>query len=403
MIQRPTSTPVFILAGGVGERLAPLTQAKPKPAVSFGGTHQIIDFTFSNCINSGLRKIYVLTQHQREPLHDYVREHRRRLSQSFRWQEGDDLRSIPPVSGKRYRGTADAVFQNLPLLRLDSSDHVLITSADHIYAMDYRKLLSHHAYSGADLTIATARRPVAEATAFGVLDMENGFVTQFREKPSAGTLPKTGDVQVSMGIYVFRRRALLDLADSAAPAETDFGHDIVPRLIRRQKVAAYDFGGSARSYWQDVGTLDSYFQSNMDLLTSRPDIDLEGESDWPIHSLSDSSVRRTRDSRISRRASVHASTIRRSIVSHGAIVEPGALVEDSLILPGARIGSNARVRNTIVAEGTTVPGAFQIGINPGADRGRFQVTPGGVTVVSGSLRHNYTMPAGRLQAAAAVA
>jgi glucose-1-phosphate adenylyltransferase len=394
MIQQ-SSTPVFILAGGAGERLAPLTQVKPKPAVSFGGTHQIIDFTFSNCINSGLRKIFVLTQHQREPLHDYIRENRQRMSQFFRWHEGDELRPVPPVGGKRYRGTADAVFQNLPLLRFDTADHVLITSADHVYAMDYRKLISRHAYSGADLTILTARRPVTEATAFGVLDVENGAVTQFREKPSAETLPKGGEVQVSMGVYVFRRQALLDIADSASPMETDFGRDIVPKLIRRQTAAAYEFGDSACSYWRDVGTLDSYFQANMDLLASRPEIDLESDAEWPIHSLRDATIRYIRDSRISRQASVRTSTIRRSIISHGARIEPGAVVEDSLILPDARIGRNARVRNTIVAEGAYVPDGVMVGVRASEDRSRFQRTAGEVTVVGNTIRNNHVIPAGR--------
>ena len=157
MVQRPSTTPVFILAGGAGERLFPLTQTKPKPAVSFGGTHQILDFTLSNCVNSGLRKIFVLTQHQREPLHDYVRESRLQLSSSFRCHDGEDLRPVPPVSGKRYRGTADAVFQNLSLIRFDSAEHVLIASGDHVYSMDYRPFISRHIASGAEVTIAYRR------------------------------------------------------------------------------------------------------------------------------------------------------------------------------------------------------------------------------------------------------
>jgi glucose-1-phosphate adenylyltransferase len=386
MIQQPSTTPVFILAGGAGERLSPLTQSKPKPAVSFGGTHQIIDFTLSNCINSGLRKIFVLTQYQREPLHDYVRQSRVRMSQTFRWHEGDELRPVPPVTGKHYRGTADAVFQNLPLLRFDTAEHVLITSGDHIYSMDYRALIAHHAICGAELTIASTRVSAKEACAFGVLEVENGAVTGFREKPSAATLPEDGGIPVNMGVYVFRRRALLDIADCAAPMETDFGRDIIPKLIRKQKVSAYDFASSARRYWRDVGSLDSYFKTNMELLAAHPEIDLGGDAEWPVHALGDTSLMRTRDSRVSRGSIVVGSTVRRSIVSRGACIEPGATVEDSIVLPGARVGRNARLRKTIVAEGATVPEDLTVGFQPSMDLGRFKVTPDGIVIVDTPLR-----------------
>ena len=389
MVQRPSSTPVFILAGGEGARLSPLTEAKPKPAVSFGGTHQILDFTLSNCINSGLRKIFVLTQYQREPLHDYVREIRHRISPSQDWREGDELRSVPPVSGKRYRGTADAVFQNLPLIRFDTVEHVLIASGDHVYSMDYRPLISRHIASGADLTIAAARRPVKESGAFGVVDVEGGMVTRFREKPSSDTLPQHGEVLVSMGVYVFNRRALLNIADSATPMETDFGHDILPRLVRGQKVAAYDFGSSPRNYWRDVGSLDSYFQANMDLLGAGSEFHPEMDSGWPVYALGDSSTLKYGDSRVSRRAVIGRSTIRRSVISHGACIEPGALVENSVILPGARVGRSARVRNTILAEGASIPDDFKVGMNLNLDRSRFMVTPGGVVVIKASRHRTY--------------
>ena len=389
MVQRPSTTPVFILAGGAGERLFPLTQTKPKPAVSFGGTHQILDFTLSNCVNSGLRKIFVLTQHQREPLHDYVRESRLQLSSSFRCHDGEDLRPVPPVSGKRYRGTADAVFQNLSLIRFDSAEHVLIASGDHVYSMDYRPFISRHIASGAEVTIASARMPVKEASCFGVLKVEDGTVTRIREKPSAESLPEKGDVPVSMGIYVFSRRALLNIADTANPMETDFGRDILPRLVRRQKVAAYDFSSLPRNYWRDVGSLDSYFQANMDMLGTGPEFHPEMDSQWPIYARGDASTLRTRDSRISRSAVIGKSTIRRSVISHGACIEPGALVENSVILPGARVGRNARLRNTILSEGASIPDGFKVGLNPNLDRSRFMVTPGGVVVISAPLRRTY--------------
>ena len=387
--QRTNPTPVFILAGGTGERLSPLTQAKPKPAVCFGGTHQIIDFTLSNCINSGLRKIFVLSQYQQKHLHDYVRETRARMSQVFRWQEGDQLLSVPPTSGKRYRGTADAVFQNLQLIRFDSAEDVLIVSGDQIYSMDYRSLLWRHTMSGADMTIATVPRPVHEAGGFGVLEIENGLVTGLREKPPAESLPRLGDVPVSMGVYVFKRKALIDVADTAGSMETDFARHIIPSLIRQHKVAAYDFGSAPQSYWRDVGSLDSYFQANMDLLGTRPQFVVEPNSPWPMYATGDSDTANTVGSRVSRRAFVRSRRIRRSIISYGAFIEPGAIVEDSVVLPGARIGKDAHLRNSIVAEGVTIPDGFRIGLDIRIEATRFKVTAGGVVVVDRPLRHSF--------------
>ena len=387
MTERQNSTPVFLLAGGAGERLNPLTEAKPKPAVSFGATHQIIDFTLSNCINSGFRRIFVLTQYLREHLQDYIREGRLRMSPYFRWSEGDELLSLPPLSGKRYRGTADAVFQNLPLISFDSAEHVLILSGDHVYAMDYRSLLACHVAAGADMTIAAVRRPVSEASEFGVLDVENGIVKRFREKPPSETMPVSGSVLVNMGVYIFRKRTLLEIAEQASPTEIDFGRDIISKLAHRQKVVAYDFDTSPCNYWRDVGSLDSYFQANMDLLGPHPRFDPEVDPLWPTHALGDPATRRVDDSRISLGALIdRASTIQRSVVSHGACIGKGAIVENSVILPDARVGDHVHLRNTIVAEGASIADGVRVGINPLVDRTRFTVTPGGVVVVSPTLR-----------------
>jgi len=386
MVERLTTTPVFVLAGGAGERLAPLTDTKPKPAVSFGATHQIIDFTISNCINSGLRRIFVLTQYQREHLQKYIRETRLRMSSSFRWHEGDELLSLPPLSGKRYRGTADAVFQNLPLISFEPPEHVLIASGDHVYSMDYRALLARHVASGADMTISAVRCPVSEARNFGVLDVEDGMVRHFREKPARETLPPAGDVFISMGVYVFKWRALMEIAEFAAPMEIDFGRDIVPHVLRRQKIAAYDFGEAPRHYWRDVGNLDTYFKANMDLLAPHPQFDPEDAS-WPTYAIGDSETRRCDDSRISLGALVdRTSVIQGSVVSHGACIGKGAVVENCVILPDARIGDNVHLRNAIVAEGAAVADNVKVGLNPHLDRSRFTITPGGVVVVSPTLR-----------------
>jgi glucose-1-phosphate adenylyltransferase len=401
MLNSLDTMPVFILAGGAGERLAPLTEAKPKPAITFGGTHQILDFTLSNCINSGFRQIFALTQYQRDHLHDYMRSSRLKISQTLQWDPEDQLLPLPPVSGKRYRGTADAVFQNLSVLQSHSGDHILITSGDHIYAMDYRPLLLRHISSGAEMTIAAIRRPAIEACEFGVLEVAEQMVTGFIEKPARETLPAAGDVLVNMGVYVFRRSCLIDLANCSTQAETDFGRDIVPKLIQRKRVAAYDFSNSPRNYWRDVGTLDSYFRANMDLLGPLPNFDPDIDVRWPIFSLNDSSYWKTGGSRISRRARIGVSAIHHSVVSHSSSVDRGAVLENTIVLPGAHVGRNARLRNTIVAEGACIPDGVEVGINASEDRRRFAVTREGIVVVNRvprliaepSKRHNFTVPA----------
>jgi len=387
MFNSRNTTQVFILAGGMGERLAPLTEVKPKPAITFGGTHQILDFTLSNCVNSGLRNILVLTQYQRDYLHDYIRVGRLKLAQTFEWGSGDQLLPLPPASGKRYRGTADAVFQNISFLHSSSAEHVLIASGDHIYSMDYRPLLAHHAASGAEMTIAAVRRPANEASSFGVLKVDGHKVTDFIEKPDPETFPVGEDVLASMGVYVFTRRCLMELAQRAMLSETDFGCHIIPNLIRRQRVAAYDFDTLPRSYWRDVGTLDSYFSANMDLLGVQPKFDPDADAGWPVFSLNDSSSVRTGGSRISSRALLAGPCIiRRSVISHGSCVEAGAIVENSIILPGAHIGKKAVLRNAIVAEGVRVADGLEVGLNRNLDAMRFEVTPGGIVVVNVSAR-----------------
>ncbi|HET9218199.1 MAG TPA: sugar phosphate nucleotidyltransferase [Terriglobia bacterium] len=380
-----TAVPVFILAGGVGERLAPLTEFRPKPVLSFGGTHQVLDFTVSNCINSGLRNIYVLTQYRRDHLNDYIRAARLKLAQTFGSHSGQ-LVPVPPACGRTYRGTSDAVLQNLSLIRSNPGQHVLITAGDHIYSMDYRPLISHHVASGAKMTMAAVRRPASEASAFGVLEADGDRVTRFIEKPSRDVLPADGNVLVSMGIYIFRKDCLVDLARRSALSETDFGHHVVPRLVRRKDVAIYDFSSCAPSYWRDVGTLDSYFSANMDLLGPRASFDLDMNLAWPIVALNDPGTVNTAGSRISRRALVGPSVIRHSIISHGSCIDSGAVVENSIIMPGARVGRGAVVRNAMVTEGVRIADGAEVGVNSGMDRRRFAVTPGGIVVVNTSLR-----------------
>jgi glucose-1-phosphate adenylyltransferase len=212
------------------------------------------------------------------------------------------------------------------------------------------------------------------------------MVRHFREKPARETLPPAGDVFISMGVYVFKWRALMEIAEFAAPMEIDFGRDIVPHVLRRQKIAAYDFGEAPRHYWRDVGNLDTYFQANMDLLAPHPQFDPEDAS-WPTYAIGDSETRRCDDSRISLGALVdRTSIIQGSVVSHGACIGKGAVVENCVILPDARIGDNVHLRNAIVAEGAAVADNVKVGLNPHLDRSRFTITPGGVVVVSPTLR-----------------
>jgi glucose-1-phosphate adenylyltransferase len=329
----------------------------------------------------------VLTQYQREHLQKYIRETRVRLSSRFRWDEGDELLSLPPLSGKRYRGTADAVFQNLPLISFDPPEHVLIASGDHVYSMDYQALIARHVSSGADLTIGAVRRPVSEACQFGVLDVSDGMVRRFTEKPSRETLSSSDDAFVSMGIYVFKWRALSELAEHALPMEIDFGRDFIPQLVHRQKIAVYDFDRAPRSYWRDVGSLDTYYQANMDLLGPVRKFDPEEDPNWPIYALGEAETRRCDDSRTSLGAFVdRSSVIHNSVVSHGACIGKGAVVENSIVLPDARVGENVHLRNAIVAEGAAIADNVKVGLNPHLDRSRFAITPGGIVIVSPTLR-----------------
>ena len=331
-------TQTFILAGGRGERLLPLTLNRPKPAVPFGGNFRIIDFTLSNCVKSGLSRIRVLTQYKYEELHSYIRH-------QWRDRAGNHPVCIPPVSGKHYRGTADAVFQNLATGE-KVPDFVLILSGDHIYEMDYREMVMQHAATEADLTIGTVEHPVRDASRYGVVEIDSEFrVTGFQEKPeNPQPMPSNPAMAlVSMGIYVFSRECLLKMADSDAQ---DFGKDVIPRLIGRAKVHAYDFRdpvAQTPGYWRDIGTIESYYQSSMDLLASKP-LD--------------------------------------SILSRDVHIEHNARVEASILMPGVRIGKGARVRKAIIDENVCIPAGSEIGYNEKADRQKYFVTDNGITVVN---------------------
>jgi glucose-1-phosphate adenylyltransferase len=358
-------TSTFILSGGQGERLLPLTVSRPKPAVSFGGTFRIIDFTLFNCLHSGLRRVSLLTQYKHEELDRYIRGVWSDLwGQQREWRE--PLLCLPPVSGKRYRGTADAVFQNLNLIHA-SSDFVLVLSGDHIYQMDYGDLLRQHIETNADVTIAAVEYPLHEAATFGVLQVdETSRVTSFEEKP-ARPHPLSSNPSmalVSMGVYVFRKSILLGALDVLCGSGEgyDFGHDVIPALIHSARTYAYDFRDRTENvpgYWRDIGTIDAYYAASMEVM--RPD------SRFPVQQ---------NFSRIDARARV-----RRSVVSPGVEVEENASVYDSVLMPGARVGAGARLRRVIVEEGIHVPAGFCAGFDPKHDRNLLTVSEKGVVVI----------------------
>ncbi len=346
-----SKTLTFILAGGEGERLYPLTANKPKPVVPFGGVFRIIDFTLSNVLNSGLRRIYVLTQYKHERLQSYVREGWTQLCTEFRQDYGEDMMCLPPVSGKRYRGTADAVFQNLDTIERSSAEYVLIVSGDQVYHMDYGQLLDRHHTSGADVTMATVQYP----------DMN----------------------LVNMGVYAFRKKALIEaLRKNADFSDShDFAKDILPAMIGSGRSTTFQFGG----YWRDVGTLDLYYQTNLDLLFTGADLDPYENAAWPTRTLAGSkSLQRSwlaSESRVSVDATINACEVWMSIVSTGARIDADAELEAAIVLPGAHIGSGAKIRRAIVTENAVVSPHARIGYDAEADRSQFPVSKNGIVIV----------------------
>jgi len=380
-------THTFILAGGQGERLYPLTQSRPKPVISFGGTFRIIDFTLSNCLHSGLNRVSLLTQYRAEELHRYIREGWMDLwtSQS---SDRDPLVCVPPVSGKRYRGTADAVFQNIALIGTDS-DLVLVLSADHIYQMDYRELLLQHIETNADLTVATVAHPLCEASKFGVVEVDEWFgITSFEEKP-ANPRPLPCDPStalVSMGVYVFKKTVLAESLQAICDSGlgSDFGQHIIPFLIASVRAQAYDFREPTQRaplYWRDIGTIDSYHAASMDLVGPNAKFDPYANERWPSRptrhpSLNDLEFRWQGSTRIDATARVE-----RTVLSPGVQVQQNATLEESILMPGVRVGEDASLRRVIVEECVQIPAGFCAGFDNERDRQHHTVSDTGIVVI----------------------
>jgi glucose-1-phosphate adenylyltransferase len=365
LIEPPIRLPVLILAGGQGNGLFPLTLARPKPAIAFGPC-RLIDFTLSNCRNSGLKDCVLLTQYRRDQLAAHVRKS---------WNR--EHRCLPPSGYRRYRGTADAVYQNL--MALENSQHVLILAGDHVYRMDYQKLIRRHLDTDADLTISTVEYPLSQASSFGVLEVDRySQAMRFEEKPAAPRpLPgRPASALVSMGIYVFKVQALVGALHRHCYAETgfDFGRHIVPSMIGDGRVFAYEFSDESAGkpyYWRDVGTIDSYFHASMDLLHPTSEFNVYRES-LPGNSSASPSASHAGDRcRISRTA-----------FCEGVHVGDDVEIEDSVLMPDVRIGRGARLRRVIVDEGVQIPEGFTAGWDPEVDRLSHIISPGGIVVVS---------------------
>jgi glucose-1-phosphate adenylyltransferase len=396
-------TQTFILAGGQGERLGSLTVARPKPGVSFGGMFRIIDFTLSNCLHSGLRHVSVLTQYRHEALHDYIKQGWGPLWGEIRGSN-KSLVCLPPASGKRYRGTADAVFQNLSLLEDKAPEFVIILSGDHVYHMDYTRLLGQHIDTNADLTLATVPHPVKGASQFGIVEFDrHSRVVGFVEKPAnPQPIPSNSEMAlVNMGVYIFKAdvltHSLLTICERGIG--TDFGRDVIPALIPSHQVFAYEYcddKSRAPLYWRDIGTIDSYYQASMDVLHSDAPFDPFFNENEPAKPTRHPALNGIAPAQ----ARVHESAqVKRSVVSPGVTIRENAIVKDSILMPGVHVGEGAQLRTVIVEENVRIPAGFRAGFDLDGDRRFHLVTETGVVVV-GKIEDSSTLETRRAGPAA---
>lgn len=392
----------FVLAGGRGERLYPLTGDRAKPAVVFGGIYRIIDFTLSNCINSGIRRVHVLTQYKSVSLARHIAEGWNILPAEL----GEFIEVIPAQQryGETwYRGTADAIFQNIYTIEREDRDFVLILAGDHVYKMDYSKMLSFHLESDAEVTVGAVEMPASDSRHFGVIQVDDsGRIVEFHEKPEVGTpIPgKPDSIYASMGIYLFNKEALLEelIPVVAHDNLVDFGRHILPALVGRRRLMAYEFEDENHRvppYWRDIGTLDAFYEANMDLVSVDPQFNLY-DSRWPVRSHHPPSppaktvfadpgdgARRGEvlDSLMSPGCIVSGGHVRKCILSPKVRVNSYAHVEESVLMDGVDVGRRARIRRAIIDKYCTILPDTVIGFNPEQDRKRFTVTNDGVVVI----------------------
>jgi glucose-1-phosphate adenylyltransferase len=388
---------VMVLAGGVGERLYPLTKERAKPAVYFGGPYRIIDFTLSNCINSGLRRIFIALQYKSLSLSRHIR-----MGWSVVADElGEFIEILTPqkrVGEHWYLGTADAVYQNLYSILRENPRHLILLSGDHVYKMDYAKMLRMHRERGASATIAAIEVPSEEAHRFGVLQVDNQErLIGFLEKPK--NLPPGEQVLASLGIYIFDMDVLVPAleADARTNSTHDFGKDILPPLISKVPVYAYRFydeNKKAAKYWRDIGTIDAYYEANMDLCHVNPDFNLY-DPEWPLRTyqvqvppakfvFADEGRRcgHALDSIISAGCIISGSRITGSVLCPNVRVHSFCDIDQSILMPGVRVGRHARIRRAIVDRDVFVPRGALIGFNEEEDRRRHTVSDNGIVVVT---------------------
>jgi len=391
-----------LLAGGAGERLYPLTRDRAKPAVTFGGIYRIVDITLSNCLNSGLRRIYILTQYKALSLNRHIREGWNILAREV----GEFIEVLPPmrrVSDQWYQGTADAVYQNIYSIGSEQPKYVLILGGDHIYKMDYGKMMKQHQDSAADITLATIQIDPEETRHFGVVDVGNdGRISGFEEKPKVTRLrsPLNPEkVGGSMGVYIFNADVLIPvlLKDAENPQSShDFGKDILPKMVDDYRVFAYDFVDENKKeamYWRDVGTLDAYYEANMDVVSVSPIFNLYDE-EWPIRThqrqyppakfvFAEAGRTGTAlDSIVSNGCIVSGGTVKNSVLSPDVRVNSYSEVDQSILFSHVSVGRRCRIRKAILDRDVHIPEGTTIGYDAEADRQRYFVTESGITVVT---------------------
>jgi glucose-1-phosphate adenylyltransferase len=388
----------IVLAGGEGTRLNPLTAERSKPAVPFGGRYRIVDFVLSNFLNSNIYSIYVLVQYKSQSLIEHIRD---------AWMPGPTIPShfitvVPPqmIEGPEwFQGTADAVYQNLGLIEANGPELVAVFGADHVYRMDVRQMIDFHNERHADVTVAALPVPRAEASAFGIIDCDpHGRIQGFLEKPAnPPAMPNDSSrAYASMGNYLFRTGTLIDaLLEAKDRRGTDFGRDVLPRLIKSHRVFAYDFGGNEcpglhdyeePGYWRDVGTIDAYFDSTMDTLGNQPRFDLLNRR-WPIRSSNyqgpPASVGRAQieSSDIGAGILIRDATIRNSVIRSEVVLEEGVIIEDSIIMDSCIIGRGAHIRRAIIDRHNALAPGTRIGFDAEDDRACCTVTASGIAVM----------------------
>ncbi len=392
----------FIMAGGKGERLSPLTQDRTKPAVPFGGVYRIIDFTLSNCINSGLRRIHVLTQYKSYSLTNHIARGWNMLN-----GELDEYIDVIPaqqrVDEHWYQGTADSIYQNIYAIEDEKPEYVLILAGDHVYRMDYREMLDYHIEKGADLTVGVVPTPRKQAAQLGVCEVDNGLmIRSITEKPGEASpiLKKSDNLFVSMGIYVFKRTVLEEVLEQDTKNKNsshDFAKDIVPSMLNRFKICAFNFVDKETNkprYWRDVGNVDAYYEANMELIKIVPRFNLY-DKDWPFRTYQKQFG--PAKTVFSQEGTKRIGTALNSLVSNGCIISGGKVqssilfpnvrinsfseVTESILMEGVDIGRYARVRRAVIDKYVKIPQKMEIGFDAKEDKKRFTVTASGIVVI----------------------